>query len=51
MTIVIVVQVWNSMLSEVMFVTATMCQGAWTKICCQAIKQRVDRVRGLYDRI
>ena len=35
------------MLSESMFVAAKMCQGTWTNICCEKIKQRVDRVRNV----
>lgn len=37
-------QVWNSMLSDDVFVAAEVCQDAWTFICCQVIKQRVDPV-------
>ena len=33
------------MLSESMFVAATMCRGTWTNICCQRIRRRVDHVR------
>ena len=35
------------MLSENMFVAATAVRGAWTKVCCQAIKQRVNQVSGV----
>ena len=37
-------QVWNCMLSEDVFKAADVCQDAWTDICCQAVKQRVDPV-------
>ena len=48
-TLLLLLQVWNSMLSENMFVAATLCQDAWTKVCCQAIKERVDRVRIVWN--
>lgn len=37
-------QVWNCMLSKDVFVAANECQDAWTGVCCQRVKQRVDRV-------
>ena len=32
------------MLSKDVFVAANECQDAWTGVCCQRVKQRVDRV-------
>lgn len=32
------------MLSKDVFVAANVCQDAWTDVCCQTVKQRVDQV-------
>lgn len=43
----LLLQVWNAMLSKTLFVAAAMYHGTWANVCCQRIKQRVDRVRQL----
>ena len=43
----LLLQVWNAMLSENLFVAAAKYHGTWTNVCCQRIKQRVDHVRQL----
>ena len=45
--LLLLLQVWNALLSETLFVAAAMYHGTWTNVCCQRIKQRVDHVRQL----